>query len=163
MLSGCFPRFLASRIHCRRLVVLFSMVCVEGAGWAGVTLPDKVANFVGFCLFLSLPGRLTRGDTGVEVMPAKTCRQEWRHDTSGDARHAACRQPSCSMSLGATFLVATERAGAETAPSRSRLWVAAPGMYLPSAAGPGVFASGLACLSLDRQEGLFLADFPLAL
>ena len=45
MLSACFPRFWTSRIHGRRFVFLFSMVCVEGSGWAGVILPDKVAIF----------------------------------------------------------------------------------------------------------------------
>ncbi len=45
MLSGYFRRFWASRLHGRRIVFLFSMVCVEGAGWAGVILPDKVAVF----------------------------------------------------------------------------------------------------------------------
>ena len=90
MFSGCFPRFLASRIHCRRLVFLFSMVCVEGAGWTGVILPDKVAVFRWILFVFSVTGRLTRGDTGVEEMPGKTCRQEWRHGTSGDARHVAC-------------------------------------------------------------------------
>ena len=92
-----FRRFWASLIHSRRLV------------------------------FLSVTGRLTRGDTGFEVTPAKTCRHEWRHGTSGDARHVACPQPSCSRSLVTTFLVPTERAGAETARSKthgfSSFWV----------------------------------------
>ena len=116
------------------LVFLFSMVCVVGAGWAGVILPDKVAGIRWILFVFVADGPADPGRHGCRGNAGKTCRHEWRHGTAGDVRHVACRQPSAAF-----------------------------GMSLPSAAGPGFFASGLAGLSLDRQEGLFLADFPLTL
>ena len=92
MVSEYFPWFLVSRIHCRRFVFLFSMVCVEGAGWGGVRLPDKVAVFRWILFVFVGDGPADPGATRVPGLPAKTCRHEWRHGTSGDVRHVACPQ-----------------------------------------------------------------------
>ena len=86
---GCFPRFWVSRIYCRRLVLLFSMVCVEGSGWAGVTLPDKVAVFR-WILFVFVgdgpadrAGHGLRGNARKDMSPRMATRHVWRRAPRG--------------------------------------------------------------------------------
>ena len=103
------------------VVVVVSCFCFQ---WFALRTPTEPVSycltkwlfFAGFCLFLPVTSRLTRLDTGFEEIPAKTCRHEWRHGTSGDARHVTYPQLSCSTSLVPTLLVPTECHGRKPLP-----------------------------------------------
>ena len=122
MLSGYFPWFCVSHIHRRRFVFLFSMVCVEGVGWAGVKLRDKVAVFRWILFVFVGDGPADRASTRVSRLPEKTCRQEWRHGTSGDVRHVACPQLSCSTRLFTHFWFELSAQGRKPLPHGRGSW-----------------------------------------
>ncbi len=99
------------------VVVVVSCFCFQ---WFALRTPTEPVSycltkwlfFAGFCLFLPVTSRLTRLDTGFEEMPAKTCRHEWRHGTSGDARHVGCLH----LSGVPSFLALPSSRGVPSAP-----------------------------------------------
>ena len=101
MYSGCFPLFLASRIHGR-----LSCLCFQ---WFALRTPTEPVSdcltkwlfFVGFCLFSSVTGRLIRRPADrASRRVSRRCPQ--RHvATNGDTARLETR----ATSLVASFLV----------------------------------------------------------
>ena len=112
MFSGCFRGFERLVFRAGTECFYFQWFELRAPGVLVAHSVTKWLFFAGFCVFLPVTGRLTRLDTGFEIMPAKTCRHEWRHGTSGDARHVACAQLSCSNSLTVAALSLDSRISA---------------------------------------------------
>ena len=61
-----------------------------------VRFPSKPTGFLADLRYSCRSPRLADWrQLGWTAMPAKICRQEWRHGTSGDVRHIACRHLVC--------------------------------------------------------------------
>ena len=71
------------------------MTGVAGGGNRG-KFPSKATGFLADLRYscLSPQGWRIGGNSGGRPLPAKTCRQEWRHGTSGDVRHISL-SPAC--------------------------------------------------------------------
>ena len=77
-----------------------------------VRFPSKATGFLADLRYSCRSPRLADWrQLGWTAMPAKICRQEWRHGTSGDVRHIASRHLACFQLAG--FHLAA-RAGSST-------------------------------------------------